>query len=88
MPLFFSNLLKLGTCAKTPIDPIIANGDAIILFATQAIIYPPLAATLSTHIVNGILLSLILFNWEAAKPCSCTVPPEFSNLNNTSSPFL
>ena len=50
--------------------------------------YPPLAATLSTHIVKGIFLSFILFSCEAAKPCSWTVPPEFSSLNKTSSPFL
>ena len=54
--------------ATTPIEPITAKGAEIILSATQAIIYPPEAATLSTQAVSLILASLILCNWAAHNP--------------------
>ena len=58
----------MGICATTPIEPMIAKGAETILSATQAIMYPPLAATLSTATVNLIPFCFKRANCEAAKP--------------------
>ena len=54
-------------------------------FPTQAIRYPPLAATLSTATVRRIWRDRMRWSCDAASPCSWTRPPEFSSRSSTSS---
>ncbi|MNP49250.1 hypothetical protein D3C76_1434250 [compost metagenome] len=68
MSCFFSRRLTLGNCATTPIDPSTANGALTIFSPMQAIMYPPLAATLSMHTVNGMPAWRIRASCDAAKP--------------------
>lgn len=81
-------LLTFGISLMTPILPKTAKGDAITLSATQVIIYPPLAATCSTQIVNFIPCLLNRCNCAAANPYPVTVPPPVCNTSKASSPGL
>mmetsp|Transcript_2262 Transcript_2262/g.4858 ORF Transcript_2262/g.4858 Transcript_2262/m.4858 type:complete len:231 (-) Transcript_2262:1115-1807(-) len=70
----------------TPMLPMTANGLAIILSATQLIMYPPDAATCSTAIVSFKPLSLRRTNCPAASPYPVTVPPPEDKTTSASSP--
>ena len=49
-------------------EPIVANGAATILSATAAIMYPPLAATVSTQTTQRKPACLRRSSWELANP--------------------
>ena len=66
-------------------EPTTAKGAAMMRFPTQAIRYPPLAATLSTATVRRIWRDRMRWSCDAASPCSWTRPPEFSSRSSTSS---
>ena len=85
MSFFFSTLWRFGICATTPMEPRIAKGDATTLSATHAIIYPPEAATVSTHTVVFTPAVLRRRSWLAANPYSDTPPPGDVILTTTSS---
>src|SRR3546814_10117988 len=46
MPIFASEFSKLGNMPKTPMEPVMVEGSAMIRSAAVEIQYPPLAATL------------------------------------------
>mmetsp|Transcript_21035 Transcript_21035/g.52164 ORF Transcript_21035/g.52164 Transcript_21035/m.52164 type:complete len:312 (-) Transcript_21035:636-1571(-) len=66
--------------------PITAKGLAMILSATQDIMYPPDAATCSTAIVSLSPFSLRRASCPAAKPYPVTVPPPDWRITRASSP--
>ena len=53
----FLGPVHFGMVLTTPMDPKTAKGAAITSSATQAIIYPPLAATWSTETVRDLRVS-------------------------------